>query len=55
MTQDVKSLVAIDVETSGIDPLKNQLLSVSFVPFDESTESLDVYIAYKDIKWGYEI
>ncbi|MEE9302961.1 MAG: 3'-5' exonuclease [Thiotrichaceae bacterium] len=52
MSVDFDSLVAIDVETSGLNPLKNQILSVSLVPFDNSVEPLDIFISHEALVWN---
>ena len=44
MKLEINSLVAIDVETSGVNPLKNQILSLSLVPFDETIELLEIFL-----------
>jgi DNA polymerase III subunit epsilon len=44
-------LVAIDTETSGINPFSHQILAVAFVPLLESLPTKTVYIRHEKISW----
>lgn len=52
MNLEMDSLVAIDVESSGVNPLKNQILSISLVPFDETIERLEIFIHHDTLVWN---
>jgi DNA polymerase-3 subunit epsilon len=47
----IDDLIVIDVETSGVNPFRHQLLSVALSPFDESLQSEVVYIRHEKIEW----
>ncbi|MCR8956336.1 3'-5' exonuclease [Variovorax sp. S2] len=47
-----KNLVAIDVETSGANPFKHEVLAIGFSPIDESIPSKTVYIRHNEIEWS---
>jgi DNA polymerase III epsilon subunit-like protein len=49
---DLRKLIAIDIESSGPDPFRNELLSVALVPFDESIRPLSIFIDYGEITWS---
>lgn len=46
------NLVAIDVETSGINPFDSELLSIALVPLNVKLSPLNIYIAHNEIKWN---
>jgi DNA polymerase-3 subunit epsilon len=45
-------LVVVDVETSGLNPFRHELLSVTFVPFAADVEPLEVYVKADSIEWS---
>lgn len=47
-----KNLVAIDVETSGINPFNSELLSIALVPLNIKLSPLNIYIAHNKIEWN---
>ncbi|WP_419939302.1 exonuclease domain-containing protein [Candidatus Palauibacter sp.] len=50
-TDSLQKLVAIDVETSGINPFRHQILSLAFVPVDPSKSSLELYVNEGEPEW----
>ena len=46
-----QNLVAIDVETSGINPFRHQILSLALVPLDRSKSPLELYINEGEPEW----
>ena len=50
-TESFKKLVAIDVETSGINPFRHQILSLALVPLDRSKSPLELYINEGEPEW----
>jgi hypothetical protein len=54
MKSDLTNLLAIDVESSGPSPIRNQLLAVSLVPIASPIRPCTVYVYHplKSIQWG---
>jgi DNA polymerase III subunit epsilon len=53
MPADLNQLVIVDVETSGTDPLKHQILSAAFVPFNNHKTPFEIYIRPSiNIEWN---
>lgn len=50
-TEFFQKLVAIDVETSGINPFQHQILSLALVPLDPSKSPLELYINEGEPEW----
>jgi DNA polymerase III epsilon subunit-like protein len=50
-TLNPKNLVVIDIETSGTNPFRHEILSIGFVPFDRSLPSAEFYIKHTQIEW----
>lgn len=46
------SLVVIDVETSGVNPFRNEILAVGLVPLLDNAPPLEVYIRPNAIEWS---
>lgn len=46
MTFDSKSLLTVDVETTGPDPFVHQLLAASIVPFDLNVKPITIYVRH---------
>lgn len=47
----LNNIVVVDVETSGVNPFKHSLLSVAFVPVDESLSSETIYVKPPVLEW----
>lgn len=47
-----KNLAVVDVETSGINPFKHQILSIGIVPLKKEMKPFQVYIRHPDIEWS---
>jgi DNA polymerase III epsilon subunit-like protein len=47
MNFDSKTLLAIDVETTGPDPFVHQILAASIVPFDLNAQPVTVYVRHE--------
>lgn len=47
-----ENLVAIDLETSGINPFKHDVLSIALVPIDEKLPPKTLYIRHNSIEWS---
>lgn len=47
-------LVAVDVETTGVNPFRHRILSAAFVPLDGATPNLDLYIRSDEPEWQSE-
>ena len=50
-TESFRKLVAIDVETSGINPFRHQILSLALVPLDRSKSPLELYVNEGEPEW----
>lgn len=50
-TESFQKLVAIDVETSGINPFRHQILSLALVPLDPSRSPLELYVNEGEPEW----
>ena len=50
-TASFEKLVAIDVETSGINPFRHQILSLALVPLDRAKSPLELYINEGEPEW----
>lgn len=48
---DLNQAVAIDVETSGVDPFVHKVLAIAIAPLDKSKGFLKVYVKHQDIAW----
>lgn len=46
-----QKLVAIDVETSGINPFRHDILSLALVPLDPSKPPLELYVNEGEPEW----
>lgn len=46
-----EDLVVVDVETSGINPFKHQILSLALVPIDRAKPTLELYIREGEPEW----
>ncbi|MXY31203.1 MAG: 3'-5' exonuclease [Gemmatimonadetes bacterium] len=49
--ESFQKLVAIDVETSGINPFRHQILSLALVPLDISKPPLELYVNEGEPEW----
>lgn len=47
-----KDLVVIDVETSGVNPFRHEVLAVGLVPVDADLQPTEVYVRAKQIEWS---
>ena len=45
-------LVAIDTETTGLNPFVHDILVAAFVPFDDCVEPLQVFVEPRDLTWS---
>lgn len=45
-------LVVVDVETSGVNPFRNDVLAIAFVPLAKDKEPLEVYVDAESIVWA---
>lgn len=45
------NLVVVDVETSGVNPFRHQLLAVALSPHDDSLAPQVVYVRHEKIEW----
>ena len=52
MRLDTEALVAIDVETTGVNPFVHQLLSVALVPIGREGPSLELHVRYPNLNWS---
>ena len=50
-TEFFQRLVAIDVETSGVNPFQHQILSLALVPLDLSKSPLELYVNEGEPEW----
>ena len=50
-TEFFQKLVAIDVETSGINPFRHHILSLALVPLDPSKSPLELYVNDGEPEW----
>ena len=50
-TESLQKLVAIDVETSGVNPFRHQILSLALVPLDPSKSPLELYVNEGEPEW----
>ena len=50
-TKSFQKLAAIDVETSGINPFRHQILSLALVPLDLSKSPLELYVNEGEPEW----
>jgi len=50
-TDSLRNLVVIDVETSGINPFRHQILSLALVPLDLSKSPLELYVNEGEPEW----
>ncbi len=46
------NLVAVDVETSGLNPFNHQLLAVGLSPFGSSVAPTTIYVRHDNIVWS---
>ena len=46
------NLVAVDVETSGLNPFTHQLLAVGLCPFRNSVAPTTIYVRHNKIAWS---
>ena len=44
-------LVVVDVETTGVNPFRHQILSLALVPIDSSKPSLEIYVRCGELVW----
>lgn len=51
MNFDSRTLVAVDVETTGPDPFVHQILAASLVPFDLTARPVTVYVRHESLNW----
>lgn len=53
IVNDLKGVLVVDVETSGLDPYRHQLLSIAIVPAVGDRDPLVVYVRHmlSDINW----
>jgi len=52
MNIDRKTLLALDVETTGPDPFVHQILAASIVPFDLNAQAVTVYVRHEEpLNW----
>ncbi|MCR6476873.1 3'-5' exonuclease [Variovorax sp. ZS18.2.2] len=47
-----KNLVAIDVETSGANPFKHDVLAIGIFPINRSIPPKNIYIRHEAIEWS---
>jgi DNA polymerase-3 subunit epsilon len=47
----LENLIVIDVETSGVNPFRHQILSVAIAPLFGATEPKVVYVKHDHIEW----
>lgn len=52
MNANLKDLVVIDVETSGVNPFRHEILSVGLVPMDIGLPTAVVHIRPDTIQWS---
>lgn len=52
MNLENSSAVVIDVETSGVNPFRNDVLAVGLVPLSPELPSLEVFIRAENIEWS---
>jgi DNA polymerase III epsilon subunit-like protein len=48
---DLNRLVAVDVETTGLNPFRHQIVSLALVPIDCEKQSLELYIRHGQPLW----
>lgn len=51
MEKNLRNFVIIDVETSGVNPFKHEVLSVGLVPMDPDLPSTEIHIRPDTIQW----
>lgn len=45
------TLVVIDIETTGVNPFRHQIVSLAMVPLNSDKPSLELYIRYGEPEW----
>src|SRR5438105_8911020 len=45
-------LVVVDVETSGINPFRHDVLTLAFVPIDDALPELQVFVSHLHSEWS---
>ena len=52
MNLESRSAVVIDVETSGVNPFRNDVLAVGLVPLNSDLPSAEIYVRPEHIEWS---
>src|SRR6266851_10253301 len=45
-------LLVVDLETSGVNPLRHRVVAAAAVPFDDDAPPLELYIKHDNIEWN---